>query len=111
MTGHDELPLPDYDHLPIASLAQRVRTLDADGVQALLAYETEHGDRLPVTEVLRARLSELEQGAEPSGGSPLGMAPEAGAGPAVPRQTDQTTDAPKINPPSQGDPTNPAQPR
>ena len=111
MTGHDELPLPDYDHLPIASLAQRVRTLDADGVQALLAYESGHGDRLPVTEVLRARLGELEQGAEPSGGSPLGMAPESGAGPAVPRQTDQTTDAPTINPPSHGDPTNPAQPR
>ena len=111
MTSHDELPLPDYDHLPIASLAQRARTLDADGVQALLAYETEHGDRLPVTEVLRARLAELEQGAEPSGGSPLGVAPESGAGPAVPRQTDQTTDAPTINPPSHGDPTNPAQPR
>lgn len=111
MTGHDELPLPDYDHLPITSLAQRVRTLDANGVQALLAYETGHADRLPVTEVLRARLGELEQGAEPSGGSPLGMAPESGAAPAVPRQTDQTTDAPTINPPSHGDPTNPAQPR
>ena len=111
MTSHDELPLPDYDHLPIAALAQRVRTLDANGVQTLLTYEGEHGDRLPVTEVLRARLAELEQGAEPSGGSPLGVAPEAGTGPAVPRQTDQTTDAPTINPPSHGDPTNPAQPR
>jgi hypothetical protein len=111
MTSHDELPLPDYDHLPLASLVQRVRTLDADGVRAVLGYETAHGDRLPVTEALRTRLSELEAGAEPSGGSPTGLAPEAGAGPAAPRQTDQTTDAPTINPPSHGDPTNPAQPR
>ena len=111
MTSHDDLPLPDYDHLPLASLTQRVRTLDAGGVQSLLDFETAHGDRLPVTEVLKARLAELASGAEPSGGSPLGLAPEAGAGPAVPRETDQTTAAPTINPPSHGDPTNPAQPR
>jgi hypothetical protein len=109
--SHDELPLPDYDHLPLASLIQRVRTLDADGVQTVLGYETAHGNRLPVTEALRTRLDELEAGAEPSGGSPTGLAPEAGAGPAVPRETNQTTDAPSINPPSHGDPTNPAQPR
>jgi hypothetical protein len=111
MTSHDALPLPDYDHLPVASLAQRVRTLDASGVQALLDYETAHGHRLPVTEVLEARLAQLAAGAEPSGGSPAGPAPEGGAAPAAPRQTDQTTDAPTINPPSHGDPTNPAQPR
>ena len=111
MTDHDQLPLPDYDHLPVASLAQRVRTLDANGVQALLDYENAHGHRLPVTEVLKTRLDQLAAGAEPSGGSPTGLTPEAGTGPAVPRETNQTTDAPKINPPSHGDPTNPAQPR
>ena len=111
MTSHDELPLPDYDHLPVASLAQRVRTLDAAGVQTLLDYENAHGHRLPVTEVLRTRLEQLAAGAQPSGGSPTGVAPEGGASPAVPRETNQTTDAPTINPPSQGVPTNPAQPR
>jgi hypothetical protein len=116
MSSHDEvprdqLPLPDYDHLPLASLIQRVRTLDADGVQTLLGYETAHGDRLPVTEALRTRLAELADGAPPSGGSPTGLVPEAGASPAVPRETHQTTNAPTINPPSHGDPTNPAQPR
>ena len=111
MSSHDELPLPDFDHLPLASLTQRVRTLDAPGVQALLDHESAHGNRLPVTEVLRARLAELAAGAEPSGGSPTGLAPEAGSSPAVPRATNQTTDAPTINPPSHGDPTNPAQPR
>jgi hypothetical protein len=111
MTTHDQLPLPDYDHLPLAGLIQRVRTLDADGLQALRAYEAAHANRLPVTQALDERLAELAGGAEPSGGSPLGEAPEAGTAPASPRQTNQTTDAPTINPPSHGDPTNPAQPR
>ena len=111
MTGHDELPLPDYDHLPVASLAQRIRTLDAAGVQALLDYENAHGHRLPVTEVLSARLAQLAEGAEPSGGSPTGLTPEAGATPSAPRSTSMTSGAPPQNPPSHGDPTNPAQPR
>ncbi|HEX8508676.1 MAG TPA: hypothetical protein VF635_04175, partial [Propionibacteriaceae bacterium] len=110
-TDHDQLPLPDYDHLPLASLGQRIRTLDADALSVVLAYEKQHGNRLPATQLLQARLEELQSGAEPSGGSPLGLAPEKSTGPAAPRQTDQTTDAPTINPPSQGDPTNPGQPR
>jgi hypothetical protein len=108
---HDQLPLPDYDHLPLASVGQRIRTLDQAGLSTLLQYERQHGNRLPVTELMEARLQELGSGAEPSGGSPEGLAPERSPGPAVPRQTDQTTSAPTINPPSQGDPTNPAQPR
>ena len=32
---HADLPLPDYDHLPLPSLLQRVCTLDADGVREL----------------------------------------------------------------------------
>jgi hypothetical protein len=108
---HADLPLPDYDHLPLASLVQRVRTLDAAGVWQLLAFERAHGDRLPVTQVLEQRLGELDGGAEPSGGSPLGRAPEKVGQPAAPRDTSMTTDAPPNNPPSQGDPTNPAQPR
>jgi len=110
-TRHDELPLPDYDHLPLGSLVQRIRTLDAEGLTALLAYEQQHGNRLPVVEVLQARMQELESGTEPSPGSPTGLTPEKGAEPSSPRSIDQTTDAPSINPPSQGDPTNPAQPR
>lgn len=111
MTAHDELPLPDYDHLPLAGLIQRLRTLDADGVRALRDFESTHANRLQVTEALDERLAELAGGASPTGGSPSGLAPEAGAAPGAPRQTDQTTDAPSINPPSHGDPTNPAQPR
>jgi hypothetical protein len=106
-----EFPLPDYDHLPTASLAHRIRTLDAEGLTTLLNYERNHGNRVPVISVLEARLSELHAGEKPTTGSPDSFVPEKSPGPPVPRSIDQTTDAPKINPPSQGDPTNPAQPR
>jgi len=109
--SHDELPLPDYDHLPLNSLIQRVRTLDVDQLDAVLAYERAHAARLPVLQGLEQRREELLGGAEPSGGSPIGIAPEKVAGPPVPSRIDQTTEAPAVNPPSQGDPTNPAQPR
>jgi len=108
---HDELPLPDYDHLPLNSLIQRVRTLDLGQLDAVLGYERAHADRLPVVQALEHRRTELADGAEPSGGSPTGLAPEKADGPPVDRRIDQTTDAPSINPPSHGDPTNPAQPR
>jgi hypothetical protein len=34
---HDELPLPDYDHLPTGSLDGRVRILEAAGVEDRLS--------------------------------------------------------------------------
>ena len=85
---HDELPLPDYDHLPLGSLEGRIRSLDADGLTALLSYERAHGDRLPVTLLLERRLESVRGGAELSGGSPLAATPEvqhapADTGPAV----------------------------
>jgi hypothetical protein len=105
------LPLPDYDHLPLGSLLSRIRSLGEGDLDRLLAYEREHGDRLPVTEALRQRRDELNAGAEPTGGSSTGIVPEAAPPPPNPRSVDQTTDAPPVNPPSQGVPTNPAQPR
>lgn len=109
--SRSELPLPDYDHLPVASLAHRIRSLDADALSALLSYERDHGNRVPVISVLEARLNELDAGEKPTTGSPTGLVPEKSPGPPVERSIDQTTDAPKINPPSHGVPTNPAQPR
>lgn len=107
---HDELPLPDFDHIPVGNLASRITALDERGVIQLLSYEHEHGNRLPVTQVLEHRLEALRNGAEPSGSIPDEM-PEVshgqpGGSPASPK-----TAGPKVNPPSQGVPTNPAQPR
>lgn len=108
---HDELPLPDYDHLPIGSLEGRIRSLDADGLEALLAYERAHGDRLPVTQLLENRLSAVRGGAEPTSGSPMAATPELQHAPPGGSAASPQTEGPPINPPSHGDPTNPAQPR
>ena len=99
---HDELPLPDYDHLPLGSLEGRIRSLDADGLTALLSYERAHGDRLPVTQLLERRLEAVRGGAELSSGSPLAATPEvqhapADTGPAV-------VEAPRSAPDKEGAP-------
>ena len=98
-----ELPLPDYDHLPTAALA-RVRSLDADGLTTRSCRRNPTIE-VPVISVLEARLSRLDAGEKPTTGSGS-FVPEKSPGPPAPRSIDQTTDAPKINPPSQGDPTN-----
>lgn len=108
---HDQLPLPDYDHLPVGSLEGRIRSLDADGLEQLLTYERAHGDRLPVVQVLQHRLDAVRGGAEPSQGSPLAATPELQHAPPPPSEASPSTEGPTINPPSQGDPTNPAAPK
>ncbi|MCI3278259.1 hypothetical protein [Streptomyces cylindrosporus] len=72
------LPLPDYDHLPIGGLESRVRSLTEEEVESLLTYEQAHADRLPVTELLSARLEQLRTGAEPTSGDPGALRPEQG---------------------------------
>lgn len=65
-----ELPLPDYDQLPLSEIRHRIRMLDEDQLRGLFEHETEHGNRIPVLEVLHARLRELTHGATPSPGDP-----------------------------------------
>jgi hypothetical protein len=72
--AHD-LPIADYDQLPITELRHRIRALDEPQLRAVFDHETEHGNRIPVLEVLHARIKELTHGAEPSAGDP-GNAPE-----------------------------------
>jgi len=105
----DELPLADYDHVPLGTLGSRIAPLDAAGVEQLLAYEREHGNRLPVVQVLEHRLQALQEGAEPSGSIPVRM-PEVNQGHGG-SMVSPATSGPAMNPPSQGDPTNPSQPR
>jgi hypothetical protein len=109
--AHATLPLPDYDHLPLGGLTHRIRSLDRAALTQLVQYEEAHAARLPVLEVMRARLTELEQGAQPSGGSPTAPAAEAPPAAATGSPVSPATSGPPVNPPSHGDPTNPAQPR
>jgi hypothetical protein len=111
LTERDDLPLPDYDHLPVGSLASRIRTLDAGDLQTLLDYERGHANRVQVVTVMERRLAALKEGAQPSGGDPSAPAPEAAPPPEGGSQVSGATSGPPINPPSHGDPTNPAQPR
>ena len=111
MTERDSLPLPDYDHLPVGSLVSRVRTLDAEGLQTLLSYEKSHANRIQVVQAMSHRLDDLKAGARPSGGDPAATQPEHAAAPAGGSAVSEATSGPPVNPPSHGDPTNPAQPR
>jgi hypothetical protein len=109
---HDQLPLPDYDHLPVAAVQQRIRSLDIGALEELIAYEEAHAHRLPVLQVLGARHLEVSAGSPTSDGDPTAVAPEAPAGQAGGSLGSATaTPGPPVNPPSQGVPTNPAQPR
>jgi hypothetical protein len=106
-----DLPLPDYDHLPTASLQHRIRTLTREQLQVIAEYESQHAHRPLVETMIQARLAELDKGAEPSGGAPDAQRPEQSPGPAGQSPVTPATSGPKMNPPSQGVPSNPGQPR
>jgi hypothetical protein len=97
--GRDTLPLPDYDHLPIGGLESRIRSLNAEEVEELLAYERTHADRLPVTELLTARLEQLKAGAEPTSGDPGALRPEQAEGHAGSPVSPATSPQPSSPPP------------
>jgi hypothetical protein len=109
--SHEDLPLPDYDHLPTGSLEGRIRSLDADQLATLRAYEEAHADRIAVLQLIDARVAQLDGGAEPTTGSPDAARPEAAGAAPAPSKASPQTEGPPVNPPSHGDPTNPAQPR
>ncbi len=79
---HDELPIPDYDHLPIGSLFHRIRSLEQEPLLTLLRYEQAHSNRVAVTEAVENRLQQLQSGARPSGGDRGGLQPENAGSPA-----------------------------
>jgi hypothetical protein len=79
MASSDELPLPDYDQLPATELRHRIRALDEDQLRTLFDHENAHGNRIPVLELLHARLKEIHDGAEPSSGDPANTPRVTGA--------------------------------
>jgi hypothetical protein len=62
--GHDELPLPDFDHQTVPQLRGRLRTLDLAELVQLRDYEQAHGARLPVLTLLDNRIAKLLAGTE-----------------------------------------------
>lgn len=105
---HDQLPLPDYDHIPQGTLPTRINGLSEDQVQQLLAYEREHGNRLPVVQVLEQRIQALRGGAEPSGPE-VPDTPEVGHGRSGSPVSPETS-GPNVVPPFHGNPAYPSQP-
>ena len=106
---HGDLPLPDYDHLPAGTLPSRISGLAEADVAQLVAYEKAHGNRLPILQILGKRLQDVQAGAVPSGPADPST-PEVNTGQPATQQP-ASTPGPPVNPPSQGVPTNPAQPR
>ena len=105
-----DLPLPDYDHLELGSLAASIRHLDSSALHQLLDYERQHANRLPALQVLERRVEQLRGAEAPLADPGRGAsheAPPPGAGSRV----SPATQGPALNPPSHGDPTNPGQPK
>jgi hypothetical protein len=110
MTSNDDLPIKDYDHLQVGGLTSRIRTLGVEELQTLIGYERAHANRFQVVTIMENRLSSLKAGAQPSGGDP-GAASDVSGETAGGSKVSAATSGPPVNPPSHGDPTNPAQPR
>jgi hypothetical protein len=107
----DELPLPDFDHLPLGGLKTRIRALAADEVEKVLEYERAHADRTPVVQVIRIRLDELAAGAEPTGGDPAAVRPEQRPGLAGRTTVSPDTAAEASHPPPHGTPDQRGRPK
>jgi len=107
----DELPVPDYDHLPVGSLGHRIRSLEAEDLDVLRRYEEAHANRPAVLQILDHRLLDLAEGQRPSGGDATAPAAEAAPAPSAGSAVSPETSGPALNPPSHGVPTNPSQPR
>jgi hypothetical protein len=107
---HRTLPLRDYDHLPLASLRQRIRSLTDQEIRQLLRYEEEHANRPVAVQALRTRLAELASGQSPTDGSeqigPDWPKSPSGSGPVSP-----ATIAPPVSPPPHGNPAQPGKPK
>lgn len=63
--------LSQYDNIPIGHLPARIAPLTAEQLEQLMQYEREHGNRLPVLQVLENRLAALREGTNiDTGGNP-----------------------------------------
>jgi len=109
---HNDLPLRDYDHLPLSAVAQRIRSLAADQVGQLLDYERAHAARPAVEQLMQVRRAELRAGAEPTGGrEQTGPDWPEPAPERRPADSEPTAAGPPSFPPPHGTPAQPAKPK
>jgi hypothetical protein len=110
---HDDLPLPDYDHLTLGSLRGRMRSLDLPQLIQIRDYEKAHADRLPIVTMLDNRIAKLanDPTAPLSGSAPTDPVPAKAPAAKGTSKVSPATGGPTQNPPTAGVPTNPAQPR
>ncbi|MGZ6744140.1 MAG: hypothetical protein ACXVEC_15315 [Nocardioides sp.] len=79
VTAHDDLPLPDYDHMTLGSLRGRLRSLTVEQLVQVRDYEKAHAHRLPVVTLLDNRIAKLatDPDAAPSSGGGEVVTPPA----------------------------------
>jgi hypothetical protein len=61
-TAADDLPVPHYDELSVASLRARMRGLNAAQLRILIDYESTHAERGTVLAMFERRLAKVEAG-------------------------------------------------
>lgn len=105
-----ELPLPDYDHLPVPTLPHRIRSLSSEEIEQLIDYEEAHAQRVPALETLRQRLTQLAEGAARSEGT-HDVLPEQPSGTSHGSPASPQTAAESSNPPPHGVPDQPGKPK
>jgi hypothetical protein len=110
VVDHDDLPLPDFDHMTLGQLRGRLRRLDLVSLVQLRDYEQAHADRLPIVAMLNNRISKVQESGTDAG-SPQTTSDGASSPTPTGSRVTPATAGPPINPPTGGDPTNPAQPR
>ncbi|MCW2599428.1 MAG: hypothetical protein JWM02_1257 [Frankiales bacterium] len=96
VTAHDDLPLPDYDHMTLGSLRGRLRSLTLVELVQVRDYEKAHAHRLPVVTLLDNRIAKLAT--DPS------AAPSPGGGEVVNPVPDATGKVTATTPPTKGAP-------
>jgi hypothetical protein len=107
---HHDLPLCDYDHLPLPSVAERIRPLSAEEITELLQYERAHAHRPLAIQIFRHRLDELGHGAQPTAGRQQ-RGPDYPPSPHETSPVSPRTAAPPMHPPPHGDPAQPGKPK
>lgn len=58
-TSRDDLPIPDFDNVSLASLRARLRSLSVEQLATLREWERAHANRLPVVTLLDNRIAKL----------------------------------------------------